>query len=102
MIRAVAQITGPSAFVGCVGQAWERKMLTACLRGISQVCLCQIPFQQESAEIGECVDVVAEADIAAGELDAAVDVVILLTGNQCTKGFCRAVFRLDLNRSHKK
>lgn len=102
VIRAVAQITGPSAFVGCVGQARERKMLTACLRGISQVCLCQIPFQQESAEIGKCVDVIAEADIAAGELDAAVDVVILLTGNQCTNGFCSAVFRLDLNRSHKK
>lgn len=77
-------------------------MLTACLRGISQVCLCQIPFQQESAEIGKCVDVIAEADIAADELDAAVDVVILLTGNQCTNGFCSAVFRLDLNRSHKK
>lgn len=71
-------------------------MLTACLRGISQVCLCQIPFQQESAEIGKCVDVIVEADIAAGELDAAVNVGILLTGNQCTKGFCRAVFRLDL------
>lgn len=77
-------------------------MLTACLRGISQVCLCQIPFQQESAEIGKCVDVIVEADIAAGELDAAVDVVILLTGNQCTNGFCSAAFRLDLNRSHKK
>lgn len=76
-------------------------MLTACLRGFSQVCLCQIPFQQESAEIGKCVDVIAEADITAGELDAAVDVVILLTGTQCTGGFCRAVFRLDLNRSHK-
>ena len=69
-------------------------MLTACLRGISQVCLCQIPFQQESAEIGKCVDVIVEADIAAGKLDAAVNVVILLTGNQCTGGFCRAVFAL--------
>lgn len=102
MIRAVAQITGSSAFIGCVGQARERKKLTACLRGFSQVCLCQIPFQQESAEIGKCVDVITEADITAGELDAAVDVVILLTGTQCTGGFCRAVFRLDLNRSHKK
>lgn len=102
MIRAVAQITGSSAFIGCVGQARERKVLTACLRGISKVCLCQIPFQQESAEIGKCVDVIVEADIAAGELDAAVNVVILLTGTQCTGGFCRAVFRLGLNRNHKK
>ena len=71
-------------------------MLTACLRGFSQVCLCQIPFQQESAEIGKCVDVIAEADITAGELDAAVDVFVFFTGNQRADGFCRAIFCLDL------
>lgn len=32
VIRGVVQITGPSAFVGCAGQARERKVLTACRR----------------------------------------------------------------------
>ena len=74
----------------------EDEVLTSRLSRGSQLCLCQIPFQQEGAEIGECVDVVAEADIAAGELDAAVDVFVFFTGNQRADGFCRAIFCLDL------
>ena len=58
----------------------------------------QIAFQQKSTEVGESIDIITISDVSAGELDAAMDIRILLTADQGPHGLGSPVFGLHLNR----
>ena len=58
----------------------------------------QVSLQQKRAEIRKCIGVVTVSDVPAGKLDAAMNIGILLTFDQRSHGFGRAVFCFHLNR----
>ena len=46
------------------------------------LCVCQVSFEKECAEVWECIDGVVAADISAGEFNAGSDVGISFVGDE--------------------
>ena len=58
----------------------------------------QIAFQQESTKVGESIDIITISDVSAGELNATVNIRILLTADQGPHGLGSPVLSLRFNR----
>ena len=52
----------------------------------------QESFQQEGAEVGEGIDVIAIPDVPSGEFNAAMNIRIFLTADQGSHGLGSPVF----------